>query len=353
MYAAVRNRLLDLAPTLDDGQQAAPLPATPPWTVVDGYRHLTGVCADSLDGGTDGAASPAWTAAQLEARADRSLAEVCDEWAQRGPDLDAVLQEAGADMGWSVLDAWVHEQDIRAAAGVGALHDDELLTDLVPLALGAFGGYYAKAGGPVLRLVLDGESRTLGDGEPKAELTSTPYEMLRIVFGRRSERQVADAGWSGPDALRRSGRFPGLRPPDRRHHRLTARPRRRKAVRRSRGCLTTVTPAPRTACRRSEQWRSSHGGRAVNVAARSAAQAVATGAPMPPHPTGGRSEGGLDGLDRSVGRVEGGDVIAHRLGAGTERRILDRLQDGGAQIVGRTCRARRAARRRPGRWRQR
>jgi uncharacterized protein (TIGR03083 family) len=200
IYAAIRQRLLDLAPTLDARQQEAPLAATPPWTVVDGYRHLAGGCSDVLDGRTDGAGGPAWTAAQLGARADRDLAEVCQEWAERGPDLDRVLQEAGAAMGWSVLDAWVHEQDIRAASGVGALHDDPLLDDLVPLALGTFGGYYAQAGGPTLRLVLDGESHTLGEDEPTAELTTTPYEMLRIVFGRRSERQVAEAAWSGLDA---------------------------------------------------------------------------------------------------------------------------------------------------------
>lgn len=198
MYAMTRESLLDLAGGLTDEQASAPLAATPPWTVVDGYRHLAGGCANLLDGDTEGAPSPAWTARHLADRADRSLAEVADEWATRGPQLDAVLAGAGGAMTFVELDAWTHGQDIRAAVGVGGDRDDPLLADLVDVALGAMGDFYTRAGGPALRLVIHGDGdRTLGEGEPSVTLTTSRYELLRIIFGRRSEAQIAAAGWEG------------------------------------------------------------------------------------------------------------------------------------------------------------
>ncbi|MGK2950301.1 MAG: maleylpyruvate isomerase family mycothiol-dependent enzyme [Acidimicrobiales bacterium] len=199
IYLVSRTRLLDLAPELTPDELAAPLLPTPPWTVLDGYRHLAGVCTDVLDGqlpppGDDAA----WAAAQLAARADWSVDEVCAEWADRGPELDEVVAEAGRSMGFVALDCWTHEQDLRAAVGVGALHDDELIPGVLDLALGAFGRRYSKGGGPRLRLVVDGEERTIGVGEVGATLTTTPYELLRTIFGRRSQAQIAAADWSGP-----------------------------------------------------------------------------------------------------------------------------------------------------------
>ena len=83
---------------------------------------------------------------------------------------------------------------------VGALHDDDLLDGLIALTTGAAGAFYLSQGGPTLRLVLDGEEHVVGEGAPGATLTTTPYELMRIVFGRRSEAQIAAAGWSGDQA---------------------------------------------------------------------------------------------------------------------------------------------------------
>src|SRR4029450_3955334 len=99
------------------------------------------------------------------ARAEWPLAQVCEQWAEWAPALDAKVEEAGAAMAFVALDSWTHEQDIRAAAGVGALHDDELLPGLVALTVGAAGRFYTSSGGPTLRLVLDGEEQTVGEGE--------------------------------------------------------------------------------------------------------------------------------------------------------------------------------------------
>jgi len=198
IYLVSRTRLLDVAPELTEDQLAAPLPPTPPWTVVDGYRHLAGVCTDVLDqhlpapGG-----DAAWAADQLAARADWTIDEVCAEWAEHGPRLDEVVAQAGRSMAFVALDCWTHEQDIRAAAGLGALHDDELLPGVLDLALGAFARRYAASGAPTLRVDWGDDLRVLGEGPAEVELTTTPYELMRMIFGRRSEAQVAGAAWRG------------------------------------------------------------------------------------------------------------------------------------------------------------
>jgi uncharacterized protein (TIGR03083 family) len=203
IYATSRRRLLELAPDLSDAQQAAALTPTPPWTVVDGYRHLTGVCCDVLEGSMPAGGpldAEAWTAAQLAARADWTLDQVCEQWQARAPELDAKVEEAGRAMAFVALDSWTHEQDIRAAAGVGALHDDSLLPGLVDLSVRSARHFYTPNGGPTLRLVLDGDEHTLGEGDASATLETSPYTFMRIVFGRRSEAQIAAADWSGADA---------------------------------------------------------------------------------------------------------------------------------------------------------
>ena len=196
VYLTCRSRLLDLAPTLSAPQLGAPLSATPPWVVADGYRHVTGVCADVLDGALEGAGSPAWTAAQLAARAGRSIDDICGEWAERGPQLDARVRDAGTAMAFVVFDAWTHEQDIRAGAG-RAGGRDELAVTLAPLAAAAFNERYTTNGGVPLAVVMDGREHVLGSGAPVARLDTSPYELMRMIFGRRSRAQVEAAGWSG------------------------------------------------------------------------------------------------------------------------------------------------------------
>jgi uncharacterized protein (TIGR03083 family) len=196
IYRATRTRLLELAGSLTEEQLAAPLAATPPWRALDGYRHLTGVCTDVLDGRMEGAGSPEWTAAQLEARAGQGIDEVCAEWASRGPELDERIAAAGQAMAFAAFDAWTHEQDIRSAVGLSG-ERDQLVPPLASFALTTFGPRYGGGDAPAINVIVDGEPHPLGDGEPVATLDTTAYELLRIIFGRRSEGQIEAAGWTG------------------------------------------------------------------------------------------------------------------------------------------------------------
>ncbi|MCU1393776.1 MAG: hypothetical protein JWM34_2204 [Ilumatobacteraceae bacterium] len=196
VYTTARTRLLALASTADPAVHDAPLSPTPPWVFVDGYRHLTGVCANVLDGVLDNAGTPEWTSAQLAERSSATLDEVCTEWAARGPELDARVAAAGRAMAFVAFDTWTHEQDIRAAAGVMGARDS-VADALATIALESFDARYTSLGAPALRLDLGDRTARLGVGTPALTLAVTPYEVLRMIFGRRSLAQMEAADWRG------------------------------------------------------------------------------------------------------------------------------------------------------------
>lgn len=227
IYRISRERLIELAAALSDEQVAAPLAPTPPWTVGDAYRHLAGVCADVLVKNFPGAtmSGDAWTAAQIESRRDLHIDAVGAEWTNAAPALEEQIRAAGTAMCFLAFDAWTHLQDVRAAVGAPAIHDEPLVTSLAEYALATFRGFYAKSGAPPIRIVVDGDAYVLGAGDPNGSveesptltLTTTAYELLRILFGRRSAQQVRDAGWTGgdPEAAVQALHIFDLQPADR------------------------------------------------------------------------------------------------------------------------------------------
>ena len=87
-YRATRDRITALLRGVDPEVADRRVPACPQWTVREVAAHLAGVCDDMLEGRLDGVATDGWTAAQVEARADRSLDEILDEWAEVGPRVE-------------------------------------------------------------------------------------------------------------------------------------------------------------------------------------------------------------------------------------------------------------------------
>lgn len=69
----MRERVTALARELTPDHEAVPVPACPGWTAHDVLAHLAGVAADATSGNLAGAPGPAWTAAQVDARRDRSV----------------------------------------------------------------------------------------------------------------------------------------------------------------------------------------------------------------------------------------------------------------------------------------
>lgn len=134
--------ILTLAPQLADADWGRPTDC-PGWTVKDVMSHLAHLETElsrteqtSCDraGATEVAA--AYTAAGIEARRDRTPAELIDELAEAvqlrsgrlthlpdDPSALAPITPGGIPWSWDTLlrnrsiDAWVHEQDIRRATG--------------------------------------------------------------------------------------------------------------------------------------------------------------------------------------------------------------------------------------------
>jgi uncharacterized protein (TIGR03083 family) len=201
IYSASRQELVALAATLDGAQTDRAVQALPGWTVHDAYAHLVGLCADIVDGRMDGAGSPEWSDRQVRLRSSSSLATIVGEWEARGPELDRWLDEQDdRSTMFVIFDVWNHQQDIRSTVGEPRALDDARVAYIVDRAWPSYESRYATLGAPPLRIVGTRKSYLLGSGEPDATLRADDYELLRILFGRRSRAQIERTEWSADPA---------------------------------------------------------------------------------------------------------------------------------------------------------
>ncbi len=197
IYAQTRFQLIDLAGRLSIDQATVAVPSTPGWCVRDVYAHLTGVCADVLDGRMEGGGSPGWTARQIAERATDDLAAITAEWSARGAELDALLRAQGdAAPLFPAFDIWTHQRDL-----MGALEcprpADERAAVLAGRALHTMAERAQGPGRPAVRVVTANNDVVVGAGEPIAMLSTADDEILRMIFGRRSRAQMTSARWQG------------------------------------------------------------------------------------------------------------------------------------------------------------
>ena len=152
IYRASRLRVAGL---VDDGVSDRAVPATPAWNAHDVVAHLAGVMNDILSGNMEGAATPPWTAVQVERGRDKSVAQVVDEWAEVAPGFETFLSSPdGAKAGAAVL-AWAAE-----------------------------------------RLREGFDSQVAAVGLPAVTIDVPGFEMFRGRLGRRTRQQVMAFGWS-------------------------------------------------------------------------------------------------------------------------------------------------------------
>jgi uncharacterized protein (TIGR03083 family) len=203
IYAESRRRISDLVGSCSGAELARRLPTCPDWTVRDVIGHLAGLIADVRASRLDGLATPAWTQAQVDRFAHRSLPEVLDDWAQAaGPaeaDWDAVTAPAGAASVRIVSDAYSHEHDIRGSLGQPGWRESRAFAVTLPLQLDGLRARLSEAGLPALEMrCADGRRFTVGDGEAGARVeVGSTWELLRALTARRSRSQVAAYAWDG------------------------------------------------------------------------------------------------------------------------------------------------------------
>lgn len=199
MYRSGRERFVALGRGLTEEQGGLIVAATPAWTVKDNYAHMAGVADDILSGRLDGVATDPWTQAQVDARADRTLAEVIDELEGHGPAMDAAVEAIGDAMDPRLfIDQWTHEQDVRGAVDVPGGGSADVVAWAAPSAIDGWVRRVARNQLPSLRVVCDGSEFASGD-DPEVTLAVDPFTALRVTTGRRSAAQLAALDWTGTD----------------------------------------------------------------------------------------------------------------------------------------------------------
>ena len=201
-YQGIRNRVTALTASLDPAAAAAVAPATPEWRVKDLVAHLTGVNADVLAGNLDGAGSGPWTAAQVEARRDRSVEEILTEWHElAGPFAELIPAVPESPRSQLIFDAMTHEQDVRGALGVPGARDEAATAIGFAWAVDIVGMMRDGAGAGALCLRTEHGDQVAGTGDVTATVTADRFELYRAMTGRRSPAQIATFDWDGPVAV--------------------------------------------------------------------------------------------------------------------------------------------------------
>jgi uncharacterized protein (TIGR03083 family) len=232
LYEDTRQRLINLVreATFHDYFAAAnPVPACSGWRVRDVIAHLSGLATDIASGNIDGAATDAWTAAQVDSRRDLSMGDLLAESDDVGPQLASFLDDFPGRFGAQVVaDITVHEHDIRGGLQRPGARDSAGVVHCVDFLLTTFVSPGACAlGTPPLHIKARQHSAVVGGtedspGDPTAaiqaalatwawppdreeptvvspampRLEASPFELLRAFTGRRSLDQVHQLGWS-------------------------------------------------------------------------------------------------------------------------------------------------------------
>ena len=191
-YHELRTEVLDLVRSQDLTALEIVAPAAPEWRVRDLLAHLSGVCADVVNGNLDGVTTDAWTAAQVAPRRDWPVDRLLDEWEQEGTKVEAIIRGIPDLPDWNtfLFDAATHEQDIRGALGAPGRRDTDPIVALVDTIVDRVGQRLDDEGAGSIRFELDGRVRVAGNGEPATSLRTSSFEVFRAVTGRRSVTQL-------------------------------------------------------------------------------------------------------------------------------------------------------------------
>ena len=206
VYRDARGRLAELARALSAEQLRTPVAATPAWTVHELFAHLVGGAADVASGRLDGLPGDEWTARHVGERRQRSISALLAEWDLVAPRAQASCagEVRGPNLG---LDIICHEGDLHEALGLGRPERDHWQPALDVMV--GFLGRRLKQ--PATLVIREGHGQQwhFGDGEPRTMLTIDGYELLRGMFSRRSQRQIAGWDWipAPAERLQRFGAF--------------------------------------------------------------------------------------------------------------------------------------------------
>jgi hypothetical protein len=128
----------------------------------------------------------------------REVEDLVAEWERESPTFEQGVAAFGYRFGSHyVADLHAHCQDVRQALALPADRDEIA----VRVALDHYLSYYDEVLRAIpdmrLEVVAGGERHVLGAGRLRATAHAEPFELLRALSGRRSERQIRALDWSG------------------------------------------------------------------------------------------------------------------------------------------------------------
>jgi uncharacterized protein (TIGR03083 family) len=192
LYGMVRERLSGLVADLPEPSGVA-VPACPGWSVQDVIAHLAAIADDVVSGRLNRPPTDEWTAAQVAARKDKSMADLLADWAEVGPKFQALISSAGMWPGF--LDALSHEHDVRGALAAPAGRDSPEMLVAAEFLVASLRPGLATSVRVGEREFLVGPS-----GDAVLGLVTEPFEAFRFRMGRRSRGQLAAMAWDGDPA---------------------------------------------------------------------------------------------------------------------------------------------------------
>lgn len=217
VYAVTRKELANFVSSLPEEDLDRPVPATPPWSIHDVIAHMAGVFTsiaagdfpkeffDALGSEQGITLLNEWTDRQVDARRDRSLQDLLDEWENA---TAAVLPMIRGDMPWPqevvsyaayvlMTDLAVHQQDIYGALGLVKDRDEHPIAIAYSTFVAGVDIRIQESGGPSLRFLTEYKEKVAGGGEPVATVRGPRFELFRALSGRRSPEQVREYEWDG------------------------------------------------------------------------------------------------------------------------------------------------------------
>lgn len=185
-WTSAQARIIELMAATERGEHPTSVPACPEWSPQDLLAHLVGFAADVTAGDEPDDHNDRWTARQVEARAERSVAELLGEWRGLTTTMQTWIRDNNSR---PIMDITIHEQDLRGA--LGATGGQE--TDAAAFVRDEFAGRFATAVADLPVIELRGErwhwrSR---DDAPVAVVVSAPdADLARGLISRRSQAQL-------------------------------------------------------------------------------------------------------------------------------------------------------------------
>jgi uncharacterized protein (TIGR03083 family) len=167
------------------------------WSVRDVLAHC-GAALSALVAGTTGTFTPEENQRDVDERAswpvERVIAELLTSYRGAADIIDA----AGGPADGLGLGEWIHGGDVREPLG----EPDAFASAGVELAIGLIGERSVVRSAPALDVVVDGEAVPFGTGAVAGRLVTDRATLVRLVSGRRPDRQRFElTGSVTPDDL--------------------------------------------------------------------------------------------------------------------------------------------------------